>query len=300
MDYEVPEYRKAYGSYHNSASGATQPVDEHMLKLYLRKELNMNFPFAARPRAGQIVQSAVDYHLGLDDYSPLHGRKKGMEIERAVTKARTEYMTYQPRTFDDGKDKEEYEHFKSVIDIMTRHAVEGLHEYFGDGEIEGEYQRWHQDDVCDVPTMLFQDYCGQGLQIDLKCSFPTRNPVRKDGTRTWRNPKPKTEPTQQQLMQQSVYWKATGDKPALLFVTPEGWHICNEDNCALLKPETLEEVYKDVQQRWFVIQNLLRDSNGSWKSLFSKVMPDYGLIGQRHGPEILEIAKKLWRLDSYA
>ena len=300
MDYEIPEYRKTYGSYHNSASGATQPLYEHLLKLYLRKEMKMNFPFAARPRAGQIVQSAVDYHLGLDEYSPLHGRKEGMDIEKAVTKARTEYMTYQPRTFDDGKDREEYEHFKSVIDTMTRHAVEGLHEYFGDGEIEGEYQRWHQDDWLDVPTMLFQDYCGQGKQIDLKCSFPMRNPVRKDGTRTWRNPKPKTEPTPQQLIQQAVYWKATGDKPALLFVTPEGWHICDDSNCELMKPEYLEEAYLEARQRWYVVQTILQSADGSWKNLFSYAQPDFGLIGQRHGPEILKLSKQLWRLESDA
>ena len=56
MEFEVPAYRDAFGATHNSASGGTQPLDEHILKLFLRKEYKMNFPFGARPRAGQIVQ----------------------------------------------------------------------------------------------------------------------------------------------------------------------------------------------------------------------------------------------------
>lgn len=295
MNTEIPEYRKQFGSFHNSASGATQPVDEHILKLYLRKEYQMNFPFAARPRAGQIVQEIVDLHLGLDDYSPIRGAKEGIPLADAVRKGMNEYSTYQPRDFDGGKDAEEFEAFKDCFADMARYAVDGLKEYFGDGEIEGEYQRWHHDERIDVDTMLFQDFCGGGKQIDLKCSFPMRNPPKKDGTRTWRAPKPKTEPLPQQLMQQAVYWKATGDKPALLFVTPAGWNIVNEDNCDKLKPEYLEGVYEDVVGRWLVIQNLLRAANGNWKNLFGLVQPDFGQLAGRHGPEIIKIAREAWR-----
>ena len=192
---EIPDYRKDFGSYHNSASGATQPTYEHILKLYLRKEYKMNFPFAARPRAGQIVQEIVDLHLGLDEYSPIQGKKQGIPLAQATKKGIDSYNTYQPRDWDDGKDREEHEHFKEVVGEMAVLAVEGLKEYFGGLDFEGEYQRWLEDERIDVPTMLFQDYCGNGLQIDLKCSFPMRNPLKKDGTRSWRNPKPRTTPT---------------------------------------------------------------------------------------------------------
>ena len=50
MQREIPDYSLFFGRQHVSASGATQPIDEHVLKLYLRKEHKMNFPFAARPR----------------------------------------------------------------------------------------------------------------------------------------------------------------------------------------------------------------------------------------------------------
>lgn len=293
---DIPEYRKDFGSFHNSASGATQPTYEHILKLYLRKEYKMNFPFAARPRAGQIVQEIVDYHLGFDDYSPIHGKKEGMPFADAVRKGVNNYSTYIPRDWDGGKDREEFDHFKEVVGDMAVFAVEGLKEYFGGFDFEGEYQRWLTDDRIDVPTMLFQDYCGNGLQIDLKCSFPMRNPPKKDGTRTWRNPKPKTAPTAQQQMQQAVYWKATGDAPALLFVTPAGYHIARPENCDALKPEILEGVYEDVVGRWIVIQNLLRASNGNWKNLFGLVTPDFGEIAGRHGSEILKIAREAWRV----
>jgi hypothetical protein len=144
--------------------------------------------------------------------------------------------------------------------------------------------------------MLYQDYAGDGKQIDLKCSFPLRNPVKKDGTRTWRVPKPRLEPTEQQLMQQAVYWKATGDKPALLFVTAAGFNIVDETNCEMMKPERLEEVYNTIVMRWTVQQNLLKAANGSWRTLFGLVQPDFGQIAQRHGPDILKIAKEAWRI----
>ena len=297
MEIEIPEYRKFAGATHNSASGGSQSVDEHVLKLYLRKEYSMNFPFAARPRAGQVVQEIVDHHLGLHNYSPIYGPKDGLGMSEAIRQGVTDYMNYQPRTWDDGKDMEEYEYFRDILGDMAQLAVEGLKEYYKDDEIEGEFKRWHHDDRIDVPTMLFQDYSGGGKQIDLKCSFPMRNPLKKDGTRTWRVPKPKTEPTAQQIMQQSVYWKATGDKPGLLFVTPAGYNIVTEENCPALKPENLEVTYQQVAQRWIAIQNLLRAAHGSWKNLFGLVQPDYAQIAVRHGPDILSIAKDAWRID---
>jgi hypothetical protein len=217
-------------------------------------------------------------------------------MAEAVRYGLSEFMSYMPRTWDGGKDAEEYDEIKEHIADMAQHAVDGLQEYFGDGEMEGEWQRWHKDERLDVPVMLFQDYSGQGKQIDLKCSFPLRNPPKKDGTRTWRMPKPRTEPTAQQLMQQAVYWKATGDKPALLFVTGAGYNIVNEDNCDALKPESLEQTYEDIVRRWLVIQNLLRAANGSWNTLFGLVQPDFAMMSQRHGPDILKIAKEAWRI----
>ena len=292
----IPEYRKALGSYHCSASGATQSIDEHILKLLLRKEYKMNFPFAARPRAGQIAQTICDHHLGLIDYSPVTGRRDGLPMNEAIRHGMTDYMTYIPRDWDGGKDMEEYQYFKEVLPEMAKIAVEGLNVFFEGREIQGEHERWHTEQDLDVPIILFTDYSDGERQIDLKCSFPTRNPPKKDGTRTWRDPKPKTVPTQQQLMQQAVYWKATGEKPALLFVTPAGYNIVTEDECSMLKPDALEDIYQDVLTRWKIIQNLLRAANGSWNTLFGLVQPDFAQIAARHGSEILSIAKQAWRL----
>jgi len=296
MNTDIPDYRKEFGSFHNSASGATQPVDEHILKLYLRKEHKLGFPFAARPRAGQIVQSIADMALGVYEYSPIAGRQKPMDIDDAIRRGMNEFEFYKPRQWDNGKDAEEHQAFKETIGIMARHAVDGIKEFYGNTEFEGEFQRWHKDERIDVPTMLFQDYTGGGRQIDLKCSFPVRNPPKKDGTRTWRAPTPKTEPTPQQVMQQAVYWKATGDEPGLLFVTAKGYNIVDASKCDALKKDHLEAVYEDVVQRWAVIQNLLRAANGSWRNLFGMVQPDFGQIAGRHGPDILKIAREQWRL----
>ena len=296
MQREIPDYSLFFGRKHVSASGATQPIDEHVLKLYLRKEHKMNFPFAARPRAGQIVQSIADMALGVHDYSPIYGPKEPMDIDEAISRGLTEFEFYKPRDWDGGKDAEEYHHFKEVIPTMARYAVEGIREFYKGVSFEGEHQRLYNEEKLDVPVILFQDFTGAGRQIDLKCSLPVRNPPKKDGTRTWRNPKPKTEPTAQQIMQQAVYNKATGDEPGLLFVTPAGYNIVTAENCDALKPEALEATYQDVVQRWVVQQNLLKAANQNWATLFGLVQPDFGQIAGRHGPDILKIARETWRV----
>ena len=295
MDRTIPDYSLFFGRQHVSASGATQPIDEHVLKLFLRKEHKLNFPFAARPRAGQIVQSIADMALGVHDYSPIYGPKKPVDFDEAVRKGMTEFEFYKPREWDGGKDAEEYHHFKEVIPTMARYAVEGIREFYKGVAFEGEYQRFYEEEKLDVPVILFQDFTGAGRQIDLKCSLPLRNPPKKDGTRTWRNPKHKTEPTPQQIMQQAVYNKATGDAPGLLFVTPAGYNIVTAENCDALKPEALEETYQDVVRRWVVQQNLLKAANQNWSNLFGLVQPDFGQIAGRHGPDILKIAREIWR-----
>ena len=296
MERTVPDYSLFFGRQHVSASGATQPIDEHVLKLFLRKEHKMNFPFAARPRAGQIVQSIADMALGVHEYSPIHGPKEPVDFDEAVRRGMTKFEFYKPRDWDGGKDAEEYHHFKEVIPAMARYAVDGIREFYKGVAFEGEYQRFYEEEKLDVPVILFQDFTGAGRQIDLKCSLPLRNPPKKDGTRTWRNPKPKTEPTPQQIMQQAVYWKATGDAPGLLFVTPAGYNIVTAENCDALRPEALEETYQDVVRRWVVQQNLLKAANQSWANLFGLVQPDFGQIAGRHGPEIIKIAREIWRL----
>lgn len=297
MEYTIPDYSLFFGRKHVSASGGTQPVDEHILKLILRQQYEMGFPMSARPRAGQCVQAGADYALGLLDYSPIHGAQQGASDSEGMRHALTEYMNYKPLTWDDGKDAEAYEAFKDYISDMTKFAINGIREYFGDEEIEGEYTRYYKDPRIDVPTIMFLDYSSETKELDLKCSFPTRNPPKKDGTRTWRVPKPRTEPTEYQQGQQAVYWKGTGLIPGLLFVTGEGYHLCTPDNCKALQPEALEEAYENIVRRWLVVQNLLKASNNNWNTLFGMVAPDFGQIAGRHGPEIVEIARKLWSIE---
>lgn len=298
MEYTIPDYRKAFGCYHNSASGGTQSTYENIFKLYLRKEYKMNFPMSARPRAGQIVQEGCDHFFGLHDYSPVRGQQEGLSIDESIRHAMTEYMNYTPIKWDGGKDADVYEACKDVIPQMIRYAIEGIEEYFGKNvELVGEYQRTFKDDRLDIPTIMFLDFADDTRQIDLKCSLPMANPPKKDGTRTWRVPKPKTEPTMQQVMQQAVYYKGTGLAPALLFVTGEGYHLATHENCDMLKPAVLEEMYESIVQRWLVLQNLMKAANGNWRTLFGMVTPDYAEIAQRHGPEILDIAKQAWRAE---
>lgn len=296
MTQETPEYRKEFGAAHDSASGATQDQWEFVLKLYCR-HLQVKMPMAARPMCGIVVQDGANKILGLDKYQPLIGQQDGMEETKAIAEAMQRFNKYKPRTWDDGKDAEEFEAFKDYIPDMILHAAEGVREAFKHANmIEGEYQRWHNEPKIDVPIMLYQDYSGGGKQTDLKCKPPLRNPPKKDGTRSWRVPKVDgITPTAQQQMQQSVYRKATGEPPSLLFVSASGYYIADEDNCDLLKPEALDRAYADVVRSWQINQNLLKAANGSWRTLAGLVQPDFNEIARRHGPSIVDVANQLWR-----
>jgi len=297
MAKETPDYRKSFGIIHESASNGTASKDEMVLKHWLRKEHKMRFPMGARPIAGINAQTGADCALGLHNYSPIKGQQEPMDINEAVRFALTEYQDYTPRKWDNGKDAEEYEEFREHLPEMVKYAVEGLKQFFdGVNRIEGESMKYHDEPLIDVPIMLFQDYSGGGKQIDLKCSLPMRNPPKKDGTRTWRVPKPKTEPTAQQVMQQAVYWKATGEKPALLFVTSAGYNIVDESNCEYLEEDNLQKAYDSMVHSWSVTQNLLKASNGSWKTLAGLVQPDMVQLSARHGPNIIKLAKQLWEI----
>jgi hypothetical protein len=294
---EAPVSLKDMGYYHDSQSGATATKDEMFLKLWLRKEHKMNFPMAARPWAGISVQHGANLALGLQDYNEIIGQQEGMPIAEATRHMMAKYDEYKPRDWDDGKDAEEYDAFREVLPEMMAHSIAGVNEFFqGANQIAGEHQRWFDEPKSDVPIMLYQDFSAAGTQIDLKCSLPMRNPVKKDGSRSWRTPKPKTEPTWQQVVQQSIYWKATGETPALLFVTGSGYHICTPENCEALSEENLNRAYNQAVQSWVITQNLLKAANGSWNTLFGLVQPDINEIARRHGPSIVTLAKQAWSI----
>ena len=296
MHHETPSYRTEFGAAHDSASGGTQEPWEYVLKLYTR-HLGVRLPMAARPWCGIVVQDGANLILGLDKYQPMVGQQDGMDQARAIAQTMEKYNSYKPRSWDGGKDAEEFEAFKDYIPDMILHAVEGVREAFKHANmIEGEYQRWHDEPKIDVPIMLYQDYSGGGKQTDLKCKPPTRNPLKKDGTRSWRVPKVEgIVPNAQQQMQQAVYRKATGEPPSLLFVSASGYYIADEDNCDLLKPEALDRAYADVVRSWQIKQNLLKAANGSWRTLAGFVQPDFNEIARRHGPSIVDVANQLWR-----
>ena len=157
---------------HESSSNATIPKDEMVLKHYLRKEHKMSFPMASRPISGIKVQTGTDCAMGLHNFSPIRGQQDPMEINESVRYALTEYQGYTPRTWDNGKDAEEYEEFREHLPEMIKHAVDGLHKYFeGVNRIEGESMKQFIEPKIDVPIVLYQDYSGGGRQIDLKCSL---------------------------------------------------------------------------------------------------------------------------------
>ncbi len=294
----IPDRFKEMGLTHLSASSGTEEKYLLMLKYWLRHNHNMQFPGSARMITGSIVQEGSDCILGLHNFDPEKGQQDGMDVAESTRHMMSLYDEYSPRNFDDGKDAEDYEAFRDYLSDMLGNAVAAVKEWSnrnGINQLNGEHKTWHHDPRIEVPIMLFKDYYGGNFQADLKCKLPQRNPLKKDGTRTWRVPKPDVQPTWQNIWQQSVYYKATGEKPSLLHVTASGFHIWDETNCEALTEDSLAETYEDVVRSWMITENLFKAANGNWNTLFGLVQPDFMEIERRHGPEILALARGAWK-----
>ena len=286
------------GYTHDSVSGGTSAKYEMLFKLWLRHQHKMQFPQNTPMFTGRIIEGGLNRVEGLENYDPDKGRQDGMPIAEATRHMLAEYDEYQPRDWDDGKDKEEHEAFREFLPDMLGHAVEGLREWqrrHGLNTIHGEHQTWFTVPELDVKIMMFRDYYGGDVLCDLKCKMPQRNPVKKDGTRTWRIPKPDMQPTEYNIWQMAGYWRATGQKPSLLQVSASGYHIWNEDNCPLLQEDHLENVYQDLKRSWITTQNLIRAANGNWHTLAGLVAPDFTEIARKHGPHILKLAREFFK-----
>ena len=285
---------------HDSASGATSPKYEMIFKLWLRATTNLNpvFPDNAPMLTGRTVEGGVRRVEGLENFDPDKGKQDGMSIAEATRHMMADFDEYVPRDWDEGKDKEEFEAFREHLPDMLGSALEGLKAWqnkHGLNIINGEHQTWHSVPELDVKIMMFRDFYGGDVLCDLKCKMPQRNPVKKDGTRTWRIPKPDTQPSENNIKQMSVYWRSTGQKPSLLQVTASGFHIWDQDNCPLLQEQHLEQVYQDVKRSWITTQNLIRAANRNWHTLAGLVAPDFTEIARKHGPHILKLAREFWK-----
>lgn len=292
---EQPQYRKDFSSTHESVSNANLELYLRLLKAYAMAEHKMRFAMTARPWSGICAQTGVNLRLGLQDYNELIGQQEPSSMAEAVRSAMSQYDSHQPVDWDEGKDAEEFEAFRDTLPDIIENGVAAVNECFKQANLlEGEYQRWHNVEGLDVPVMLYQDFSAGGIQADLKVSLSLRNPPKKDGTRSWRIPKPRTEPTWAQVRQQAVYWKATGQMPSLLFVTASGYYIANSQNCELLTESSLERAYAEVVRSWMTYQNLMKASHGSWRTLAGLIEPDFNEIARRYGSTWVDIAKQLW------
>ena len=285
---------------HDSASGATSPKYEMIFKLWLRATTNLNpvFPDNAAMLTGRTVEMGVRRVEGLENFDPDKGKQDGMPVAEATRHMMADFDEYVPRDWDEGKDKEEHEAFREHLPDMLANALEGLKAWqnkHGLNTVNGEHVTWHSVPELDVRIMMFRDFYGGDVLCDLKCKMPQRNPLKKDGTRTWRIPKPDMQPSENNIKQMSVYWRATGQKPSLLQVTASGFHIWDEDNCPLLQEQHLEQVYQDVKRSWITTQNLIRAAQGNWHTLAGLVAPDFTEIAKKHGPHILKLAREFWK-----
>ena len=291
----LPDFYNDFGYSYDSAYGANQEKAEWVLKKWLQKVHNMRTPGAARMNAGTCIQGGTDLILGTDNYNDLIGQQEGMPIAEATRHTMSRYDEYKPRTWEE-KDAEEHEAFREHIPEMIANAVAAVKEWSAKANLlEGEHQSWHKVDGLDVSIMYYRDYHAGGEFADLKCQLPLRNPPKKDGTRSWRIPKPQTTPSWNQTVQMAVYWKASGQSPSLLYVTASGYHIANSQNCEALTDESLERAYNHAVRCWKTTQNLVRAARGNWHTLAGLVQPDFNEIARRHGPNILELARQLWR-----
>ena len=103
----------------------------------------MQFPSSARMVTGSIVQEGSDCILGLHNFDPELGQQDGMDVAEATRHMMSWYDEYTPRTFDDGKDAEDYEAFRDYLSDMLGNAVAAVKEWSnrnGINQLNGEHR----------------------------------------------------------------------------------------------------------------------------------------------------------------
>ena len=266
------------GLTHFSASQLNKPVANWMFDyVYLSSEERRKKIVGENAAYGTAVHSAIQNILC-----------NGLSAEDAIEDA---LMSYDFGRTDVSTEKGVK--FREMLPSAVHSGLELMSEMFT-GSIEEKRIELKMDDVA-LPIIGFVDLLNDDKKIfgEIKSKAPRQGAVRKDGTRGWTKGLIPRAPTHEHVLQCAIYAKATGYKPNLIYVSAEGGHIFNEDNCEKLSDAYLSYALEEVRRKCILRQNLLAVSDDP-KVLAGLIEPDFGTFWW--DDESMEEARELWKI----
>ena len=261
---------------HFSPSQLLRPTPNWLFEyVYLTKDQRRAITVGENAAYGTAV------HNGIQDF--LSGY---IGMDQAVDQALMDY-DFHPAD----EDKEKRIEFRERIDPAVRLGCEHFSEMMG---AEAE-QKIHLElpDVS-IPLTGYIDLVHDGNLYEMKTKAPRKGQIKKDGTRGWSKPAMPKEPDYNHLCQVAVYWKATGLKPNIVYISDTDIAHFDQDNCDKLSSEHLEFCLYDLRRRALIRQNLLAISTDP-KVLAGLVEPEFNHPFYWNN-QFIDEARTLWNL----
>ena len=276
-----PLVKKAWDIYRSDC--ATEYDREDAYTTLTRLDQSLNQSNSAKMFGGVLVQAACDQIL-LANKDP----------QEAIDLALQKYMDYTPRSWDEGKDADDWSNCQLKLSDVIRTSVAGLREAMAKApKVYGEVDLKGCLPNNKVEHFNKPDYVGVG---DLKTKWPRRAKTKK-GFSEASLPKDLSGPFEMNnVYQVAGGWHINNRQPVwLLYANGNDYALFNEDNCEQLQPEFLDKVVKDQSVHHKVTEKMLMLSDET-TDLFELVSPNWDHISWSEPPSVVEEAKRVWKL----
>ena len=230
--------------------------------------------------AGRVVQDCANLTL-IDDHS----------LDAAIRHGMSLFDSYQPRTWDDGKDERKLAVNRGEFADVLTHAVEGVkeaHQAYGLNRIEGESEIFSNLPGLELPYSGFPDF---SRRIELKTKWSSAAANTKSGKRSASLP---TKPMFAHVCQVAGYWFGTGLMQSIVYANASGYRVFNADNCDQLSQDGLQSALNHIVAKCAIRENILKSAD-SVEAMLRLIEPDFAhMWAWDCRPEVLNQAKKLW------
>ncbi len=278
----LPKYLSDAGLTHTSASQLEKPIDIRMYEYLFLGPERRNIPVGIPAVAGTVVHEAVQNYI-------CHGHN----VDDLICIAQDKVQQHIPVDEIDTLKTEQYLHdVELMIGVGKRAADEVLCDlgYFQEHPIS------INNEHLDMPIIGYIDLMSEDSVVEIKTKWNRLNPPRKNGSRGFGQVKLPYTPELSHIRQVSVYNKATGKPPVLLYLTTEDYRVFDQNNCDMLTPKALEHYFQQMLHSAVVWQNLLKISTDP-NVLKLYIQPDWDNFRWRFMPkQFLQQAKDLYRL----
>jgi len=254
---DLLEKMKSVGIYHFSPSQLNRPLANWMFDyVFLSKEKRREIIVGENAAFGTAVHEVIQA-------SVCHGQ----DINEAIENSLTGYDFHPANASQDKRDK-----FRELIPEAANVGIDLLSPMFSGAQEERKIELM-LDGVL-VPIMGYVDLFKEDQLAEIKTKAPRQGMVKKDGTRSWTKAALPKEPQWEHILQAAVYWKATGAKPNIAYVSSVEGIIYNADNCDKMSEDVLNYAIEEIRRKAITRQNLLSVSTDP-KVLAGLMEPDF-------------------------